>query len=229
MSKLDFMTALDNALSALDQDERKDILADYETHFSEGLSEGLTEEAIIDNLGSVEAIAAGYLNKVVEPEVLLDESSDAFEEASVAVHENTINDSESVHEFETESEVSHEPVFVPYEKQPRSGLAQALILIGLIFFNVTFILGPFIAIWAVWFSLIVSGGAFVFESIRIIIFSSMGTYQAVGLSDITMFSQIGFYLTFGLFLILVDLKFGAFLGSITKKYLNWNSRIVKGV
>ncbi len=57
MNKETFLKQLDASLTKLTQDERGDIIQDYEEYFSIGLEEGKTEEEIAASLGSPSQIA----------------------------------------------------------------------------------------------------------------------------------------------------------------------------
>lgn len=61
MTKKQFMARLERALSPLSAEVRKEILADYEEHFAQGLREGLSEDEICRRLGDPETIAADYI------------------------------------------------------------------------------------------------------------------------------------------------------------------------
>ncbi|WP_046175303.1 DUF1700 domain-containing protein [Domibacillus indicus] len=52
MNKKQFLQQLDSALQGLSQEERRDILQDYEEYFASGLEEGKSEEEIASALGS---------------------------------------------------------------------------------------------------------------------------------------------------------------------------------
>ena len=57
MNKETFLKQLDASLTKLPQDERRDIIQDYEEYFAIGLEEGKTEEQIAGSLGSPSQIA----------------------------------------------------------------------------------------------------------------------------------------------------------------------------
>lgn len=61
MNKEQFLKELSNQLRKLSEEERKDILLDYEEHFQFGIEEGKTESEIIKGLGSPKAIAKDLL------------------------------------------------------------------------------------------------------------------------------------------------------------------------
>ncbi len=61
MNKEQFLRELSNQLRKLPEEERKDILFDYEEHFQFGIEEGKTELEIIKGLGSPKVIAKELL------------------------------------------------------------------------------------------------------------------------------------------------------------------------
>lgn len=61
MSKEGFLKELSSYLRKLPEEERQDILLDYEEHFQFGLEEGKTESEIIQSLGSPKVIAKELL------------------------------------------------------------------------------------------------------------------------------------------------------------------------
>ena len=61
MNKEQFLRELSGHLRKLPEEERQDILYDYEEHFQFGLEEGKTEVEIIKGLGSPKAIAKEML------------------------------------------------------------------------------------------------------------------------------------------------------------------------
>lgn len=61
MAKNNFLKELSKLLKKLPEEERIDILQDYEDHFAFGLEEGKTEEEIVKSLGSPSQIAKEIL------------------------------------------------------------------------------------------------------------------------------------------------------------------------
>lgn len=61
MTKTEFLQQLYNNLLPLSNDERNEIILDFEEHFSIGLESGKTEEQICAELGSPESCAVSYL------------------------------------------------------------------------------------------------------------------------------------------------------------------------
>jgi len=60
MTKNEFMSILNSQLSGMPEDERKEMIYDYEEHFRFALEEGKTEEQICSELGEPKEIAKQY-------------------------------------------------------------------------------------------------------------------------------------------------------------------------
>lgn len=56
MTKQEYILELNEALATYPQDFRNDILEAFEGHFQEGLDNGLSEEEVIDTLGSIDEV-----------------------------------------------------------------------------------------------------------------------------------------------------------------------------
>ena len=69
MKKYEFMYRLDRALGALSEEEKNDIINDYEEHFRIGAEEGKTDDEICATLGAPEELAKSYLEEVEQPKV----------------------------------------------------------------------------------------------------------------------------------------------------------------
>ena len=82
MNKTAFLTELKQALSALSEAERADVLRDMEEYFYEASQRGLTDEAIIAKLGSPKKIAEPI---IAEAKVKRIESATSFPGKMTAV------------------------------------------------------------------------------------------------------------------------------------------------
>lgn len=60
MTKSDFISILWHSLSNIPEDQKDEILYDYEEHFAIGIAEGKSEEEICNHLGDPKAIAKQY-------------------------------------------------------------------------------------------------------------------------------------------------------------------------
>jgi uncharacterized membrane protein len=67
MTKQVFMQKLGDAIARLKPEERKEILADFEEHFANGIAGGKTEEEVARDLGDPESLAAQYTEGLPEP------------------------------------------------------------------------------------------------------------------------------------------------------------------
>jgi uncharacterized membrane protein len=67
MTRQDFMLKLNGALARLKPEERREILADFEEHFANGLAGGKSEEEVARDLGDPAALAAQYTEGLPEP------------------------------------------------------------------------------------------------------------------------------------------------------------------
>ncbi len=61
MNKAEFIEALDNRIAVLTEEERQDILDEYEQHIDMKTMRGMTEEAAIADFGKIEELAADIL------------------------------------------------------------------------------------------------------------------------------------------------------------------------
>lgn len=68
MNKQSFIYQMDGALQRLKPEERKEILADFEEHFANGLAGGKTEEEVAKELGDPLVLAAQYTEGLPEPQ-----------------------------------------------------------------------------------------------------------------------------------------------------------------
>lgn len=232
MDKKSYLDALSTALDHLDDEERNEIVSDYDSHFDSAYEDGLDDEAIILSLGEPLQLAQKYVTKTQE---VVDETTLEAQAENQVVEEAPVQVLASSSQGEADQSTNEQQQQVPYNSQPRpvqsSGRSPlgALVIAGLlIFMNLTFVLGPFIAVWGVWFGGIVTGVAVVAEGIKMIVLTSTVNSYSVGLSEITVIAQIGFYLSFGGCVTLLMVKAAKGLGILTKKYVLWNVKMVKG-
>ncbi|KOF57098.1 MULTISPECIES: HAAS signaling domain-containing protein [Clostridium] len=189
MSKREeFMDALRHYLSDFGNDEREEILYDYEEHFRIGMESGKTEDELIKELGSPRDIAAQYRNT--------DDNS-------------KVNSNQSVG-------------------------GSIGIFIALVFFNLVFILGPYLGILGALIGMccgaigvLVAGVVTTICTILRPIFPGLVSTPN-GIPDISIFfvgigtTALGILFCIGMFYLV---KF--FMG-ITVKYVKWNIKTIKG-
>lgn len=187
MNKKLFLQELSKRLHRIPQEERADILADYEDHFTAGLEAGKTEEQIAASLGSPESIAKNFTADYV------------LKEAD--------------------------------ENRTAGNIFRAVIaIISLGFFNLVFVLGPFIGLLAVLFAFMVAGFA--------ISASGIGVFLAAILSPVLptivdmsfhplVAALTGVGLTaLGLLILIGDFFLAKLFYSVTIKYLQLNIKII---
>lgn len=181
MTKYQFMRILESSLEKLSEEERKDILQDFEEHFILGKEEGKTEEEIADSLGSPRQIAKELL-------------------------------------------VNHRLEKVEATKTTGNVFRAVWAVIGLSFFNLVIVLGPFIgligAITGGW----VSGIAFIVSPLLLLVSTAIfsGTFQWFDLFFSFMLSGIGFFIVIGMYFA----TRGIINGFV--RYLRFNIRLIKG-
>jgi uncharacterized membrane protein len=123
MNKTEFMNSLDISLGNISFEQKKEIMYDYEEHFSIGIENGKTQEQIAKDLGNPVSIAKQYRAECMLKNAEINTSTKNIFKAVLAV-------------------------------------------VGLGFFNLVFILGPFLGIvgvliglFAAAISIVISGAA----------------------------------------------------------------------
>ncbi|WP_243300177.1 HAAS signaling domain-containing protein [Bacillus litorisediminis] len=181
MNKEQFLKSLEKGLKRLSQEEREDIIRDFQEHFLIGAEEGQSEEEISKSLGSPQQIAKELL----------------------ATHHL-----EKVQETATAGNI----------------LRAVWAVIGLSFFNLVIVLGPFIALaaliiagWAVGLSFIVSPILVLINAaVHPASFAFFELFLSIALSGLGLFITIGMlFVTRGLINLFV-------------RYLKYNANLVKG-
>lgn len=190
--KQEFMDALRHYLSDFGNDEREDILYDYEEHFRIGMESGKTEDELIKELGSPRDIAAQYRNT-----------------------DDNVQSNSKVN-----------------SRQSTGGSIG--IFIALAFFNLIFVLGPYLGIVGSIIGMCIGAICTVISGIAIIactilrpIFPGLVNIPN-GIPYISIFfvgigtTALGILFCIGMFYLV---KF--FMG-ITVKYVKWNIKTIKG-
>lgn len=195
MNKNEFLTKLSNLLSDLPSDERREILFDYEEHFSIGLEEGKTEDDIIAGLGNPNSIAKQY-------------------KANYIVTQAEVNPS------------------------PSNILKAVFATIVLGFFNLVFVLGPFLGFVGVLIGLFAASIGIIIAGISIFgvtaLGPALGPLSAYVTLPVGMISNTGATLFFsigltslGLLFIIGNCYLARWLYIVTIKYLKLNLRIIR--
>ena len=187
MNKQEFLTELSRLLERLPGEERDDILADYEDHFTAGLEAGKTEEEIAKALGSPETLArnftADYAVKAAE------------------------------------------------ETQSAANIFRAVVaIISLGFFNLVFVLGPFLGLVGILFAFMVAGFAVTAAGVALFLAAVLSPVLpwAVNVSFHPLVAALVGTGTASMgFLILIgDFYLAKVFYSLTLKYLKLNLKII---
>jgi len=181
MTKEQFLKKLEKYLRKIPDEERVDIIRDFEEHFMIGAEEGKSEQEITTALGSPQHIAKELL-------------------ATYHIHQ-------------VESNVS------------AGNIVRAVwAVIGLSFFNLIIVLGPFIAIVAIIFAGWVTGISFVASPLLFLFnvfihpqyFIAFDLFFSIGLCGLGIFIGVGMYYVTRFFI----------YGTI--RYLKYNVNLAKG-
>jgi uncharacterized membrane protein len=192
MNKQEFLTTLEQGLDSIAENERKDILYDYEEHFSIGLAEGKSEEEIASALGDARSIARQF---------------------NADYHVKQAEDSASV-----------------------GNIVKAVVAtLGLGFFNLVFVLGPFlglagimIGLFAAAIAITIAGVAGTMAIIAAPLFPSLVVDSGIFMNPAGIFfSSIGL-IAMGLLFLIGNFYLAKLLYIGTIRYLKLNLRIIKG-
>lgn len=212
MNRRMFMTALERELRLLDEGERMELLSDYEQHFEMGLAEGKTEEDISRELGHPRELALEALGDRYAPP--------AQEAASPAfTYNNAYGASNNAGVPFTAS--------MPYVTESRSShraFRSFFSAIGMFFLNLIFALPIFATVWSVWLAVAVTSAAGVlapFLALADFMFQEQRVIWAEASVSITM---LGIGILLGIFSLWAAKR----LGMLTRSYVSWNVKVVKG-
>lgn len=195
MNRIEFLKILINSLGNISTEDKLEIQADYDEHFSAGLEEGKTEEEIAQFLGDPKAIAKQF-------------------KAECALKNAEINTS-------------------------AGNIIRAIIaVLSLGFFNLVFVLGPFLAVLGILAGLFssalavtISGIVLFFSTIFYPFFStSINTSQNMDFFPlapiVSILLSIGLT-SAGILFIIGNTYLIKFLYNLTIKYLKLNLKIIK--
>lgn len=116
MSKNEFLSILANGLKDFPEKELADIIFDYQEHFTVGLSNGKTEEEIIDELGNPYELVYQYRSAYLEKVQTTEDTTSSYTEDDTKfygdVKYETVSDEESIEESKEDPiENSNEKTF----------------------------------------------------------------------------------------------------------------------
>lgn len=221
--KNEFLTKLETLLSRVPEDDRKDMLYDYEEHFEVGLANGKSEKELTIELGDPYVIArdllADYRTSKIEKELTKSEEEDLED------LKNSIVKKEQKRYQETKVKKSYQETKVAGNSSSSNVSRAVLAGIGVTLFNLIFIVGPAAGIFAVYVSLCAVALALTLSPIALISSSILGfSYESFAVNffvSLTLLS-LGLLMGIGMFYV------GKFLGRLAIKYIKINSRIITG-
>jgi uncharacterized membrane protein len=183
MNKKQFVKELKSHLKHLQDEELKDVVADYEEHIEVGVSKGRDEKEVIKALGKPKTIAKHI----------------------IAHH------------------------LVEKAKKERSTpniLRAVLATVAVGFFNLVFVLGPFIGIVAVLFSLFVTGASLVVAGVAGS-FAIAFDIVVAGIPLLAAYSFLIASIAIGGLVLIGSYYLSKLFGILTLKYLKLNLKIIK--
>jgi uncharacterized membrane protein len=189
MNKKDFINKLSSYLGGIPEEDRRDVVNDFEEHFKEGIAAGRNEEDIAESLGDPRSLANQF-------------------KASILV---------------SQAEKTTSPVNIT-----RAVFAT----LGLGFFNLIFILGPFIAVVSVLIALFVCAITLTASGITMFFAGIFGPlfpqYISISINPaVTIFGSIG-VTCLGILFFVGDIYLTKLLYRLFLRYIKFNLRIITG-
>jgi uncharacterized membrane protein len=187
MNKAEFLKAMAQHLSGLSEQDRKEVLYDYEEHFHNGLADGKTEAEIIRALGEPQTIAKQYIAN------------------------------ESIKKAETHNSFGN--------------IANAVLAtIGLGFFNLIVVLGPFLAVLGIlcafYFGAVLIVVVAIITGLAALFHSLFPEYLQIDLHPAPVFfASVGF-VSLGALWLLGNWKLTKLFYQGLLNYLKWNVDVV---
>lgn len=189
MNKKDFLNKLSSYLRGIPEEEKRDVISDFEEHFKEGMAEGRKEEDIAEALGDPRLLANQF-------------------KASILV---------------SQAEKTTSPVNIT-----RAVFAT----LGLGFFNLIFILGPFIAVVSVLIALFACAIALAAAGITVFFGTIFGPLFPQYVSTLVnpaaaIFGSVG-VTCLGILFFVGDMYLGKLFYKLFLRYIKFNIRIITG-
>lgn len=211
MNKSEFLKTLEVALIDFRDDEKKDILYDYEEHFRIGEEKGKSESELISELGNPEDIAEQY------------RTSSSSEINNSDTNYRTVND-----------ETTSNNMYAGYNETSKSVGASILAILALILFNVIIFLAPYLAAAGVIVALfagsiaIALGGVAATFSVVIapLIPNYVNAPNLIGSVGV-FFIGIG-TVAFGALLVIAVCYIIKYFCKFTVRYAKWNIKVIRG-
>lgn len=227
MTKVQFMTILSNGIASLTILERQEILSDYEEHFRQGATNGMTEREICDSLGDPASIARDYLDEAAQrprvvptPNVNLNKDDAQQQAPPYAGYQVPPNaGQQGTYGQQNWQNAGPQPRPMPPPRQGNSAGTQFILTLLLIFVNLIFVIPILLGVFVALIGCFGAGIAIIVAGILVIAALIHGyIYAVAGLAVLCL----------GL---LVCIGMGALIGLFFKgigAYARWNVRAVKG-
>jgi uncharacterized membrane protein len=187
LNKRDFLNHLEGSLRGINYEDKKDIIYDYEEHFSVGLEQGKSEEEICQNLGDPKVIAKQFRANYMVDKAKNDTSAGNIIRAVVAV-------------------------------------------ISLGFFNIVFVLGPFLGVVGVLIGVFAAALGVFLAGLGVLLGGLASSFMPIffiNLHPLAMvFSAIGL-MCMGTLIFIGACCLGKLIYILTVKYLQLNLNIIK--
>lgn len=189
MNKKDFINKLSAYLTGIPEEEKKDVIRDFEEHFTEGLAEGRNEGEIAESLGD-----PGVLARQLKASILVSHAEKTTSAANIT-----------------------RAVFAT---------------LGLGFFNLVFVLGPFIAITVVLAALFTCAIVITASGITLIFAAIFGPlfpqyFTALFSPAVVIFSSVGITCS-GILFFVGDIYLTKWLYRLFVRYIKFNLGIITG-
>jgi uncharacterized membrane protein len=215
MNKTDYFRELTYRLRGLPEKERQNILSVYEELFQKAAQNGKHEDEIAESLG-YPRIPHWDDSRERKPHSETDYSSYRSTEQHPMTNFYTNTNPYQGHQ---------EPYPNPYAIKPETGFMAIIASIALGFFNLTFVLGPFVAICGVIFALYVTSAACLISPIVMMIGGSWtGSWTDMQFVFFTALAVLGF----GILLTSFTVWFSKLFFKLTGRYIRFNMKIIKG-
>ena len=189
MNKKQFLDQLTVSLRGIPNEERLDIISDFEEHFKFGMEKGRSEDELSESLGNPKVLA-----KQLKTNVLVDQAEKSASPTNIT-----------------------RAVFAT---------------LGLGFFNLIFVLGPFVGIVGVLFGLFATAVAAAASGITLLVATIIGPlfpewFGVVVSPAVGIFGSIGLT-CFGILFFIGNIFLSKVLYRVFIKYIKFNTRVIKG-
>ncbi|MNI01475.1 hypothetical protein D3C73_543190 [compost metagenome] len=208
MSKVDYFRELNYRLRGLPERERHNILQVYEELFQKAVENGKREDEIAESLGYPR------VPQWEEPAPAAPKQADqGYSQPFSPSYEQPRPRPEPA------------PYTHPYPVKGESGIKAILVSIALGFFNLIFVLGPFLGICGVIIGLYASSFALTVSPIALLI----GNDWNAGSADVqfSVYAMLAFFGA-GLLLSSLTIWFSKLFFKLTRMYVRFNMKLIKG-